>query len=262
MKIYISADMEGLPGERHWSDVNKGEKGYKRSLKEMTAEVSLVCKTLLKNGVGSITVRDSHGTAKNLNDLDLPDAVQLVSGWTDNLYGMMEFVSRSYNGAIFIGYHAPAGSKHNPLGHFYTTKAWRVKLNGEPLSELRLNTYIAAQEGVPVLCVMGDEDVCREAKNLIKGVMTIESWSQKSLTSGNKTLGLQIRKAVSAGLKLKPNIPKLPKHYDLEVEYHFSRDMRKVIGIKGIRVIKRAGNTVFFRANSLNNLLRTINSVL
>ncbi len=40
MKLYISADLEGITGVTSWSEVNYGGQGYEAACRQMTLEVA------------------------------------------------------------------------------------------------------------------------------------------------------------------------------------------------------------------------------
>jgi D-amino peptidase len=67
------------------------------------------------------------------------------------------------DGVAFVGYHAPAGAD-GVLAHTYLANSiTAVRVNGETASEGRLNAYVAAQYGVPVILVTGDDRACADA---------------------------------------------------------------------------------------------------
>ena len=43
MKIYISADIEGVTGVTHWDETEKSEADYKEFAHQMTLEVKAAC---------------------------------------------------------------------------------------------------------------------------------------------------------------------------------------------------------------------------
>ena len=104
VKIYISADMEGVAGIV--TDAQLGPDGFawQEACELFTDEVLAVIDELRSGGVTDITVSDSHGTGLNLKINRLPAGVRLVQAWPRRL-GMMEGIDESYDGAILLGYH-------------------------------------------------------------------------------------------------------------------------------------------------------------
>ena len=72
MKIYISADIEGVTGVTHWdeTDLGKGESSLFRE--QMTAEVVAACEGALQAGATEIWVKDAHDSARNIIASRLP----------------------------------------------------------------------------------------------------------------------------------------------------------------------------------------------
>jgi len=50
MKVYISADMEGITGVTTWDEVEKNHQSYEKFALQMTKEVAAACNGALKAG--------------------------------------------------------------------------------------------------------------------------------------------------------------------------------------------------------------------
>ena len=67
MKIYISADMEGVAGITAEEQTNPvGQPEYEYSCKLMTAEVRAACEGAKAAGADAIVVNDSHWNMRNI----------------------------------------------------------------------------------------------------------------------------------------------------------------------------------------------------
>ena len=130
MKIYISADMEGVAGVVTGDQLTPTGFEYQRFREFMTAEVNAAIDAAFAAGATEIVVSDSHGNAENLLIEKLPKNVLLVRGFPRPLM-MMQGIDESFAGVIFIGYHA---STTNPAGvRAHTISSARladVRLNG------------------------------------------------------------------------------------------------------------------------------------
>jgi D-amino peptidase len=74
---------------------------------------------------------------------------------------------------ILLGYHAMAGTLYANLEHTMSSATWHCfKVNGKPYGELGIDSEIAAESGVPVIMVSGDDKVCEEAAAWLPGVET------------------------------------------------------------------------------------------
>jgi D-amino peptidase len=163
MKVYISADMEGVTGVSNWDEVSKGHGDYDRFRRQMTREVVAACEGAIAAGAESIVVKDAHATGRNLDGRDLPPRCQLVSGWSGHPLSMVQEIDKSFTAALFVGYHARAGATGNPLAHtMSSSRVAEMRLNGSPVSEYVLHAHAAGLFGVPVVFVSGDEALCAE----------------------------------------------------------------------------------------------------
>jgi D-amino peptidase len=163
MKIYISADMEGVVGVV--TDQQLGPSGfeYNRFREFMTAEVNAAIEAAMEAGATEIVVSDSHGNGQNLLLEKLPKNITLVRSWPRPLE-MMQGIDETFAAAIFIGYHASTNSVEGVRAHTISSaRLADVRLNGVSVSEAGLNAAIAGQFNVPVIMISGDDAAVKEA---------------------------------------------------------------------------------------------------
>lgn len=172
MKLFVSGDIEGCAGLAMPAEAHKQEASYGNFAQEMTREVLAACEAARDMGAEELVVKDGHGDASNIDPLQMPDYVKLIRGKSGHPYNMMWGIDETFDGVLYIGYHAPAGNPEFSISHTSTGNSLYIRLNGEYMSEFMLNTYTAASLGVPVLFLSGDEAVCRLAKNLVPGMET------------------------------------------------------------------------------------------
>jgi D-amino peptidase len=170
MRVYISVDMEGIAGVVHEDQTNPLDPRcgpeYARFRRLMTAEANAAVQGALDAGATSVLVNDSHWEMRNLLAEELNEAAQLISGGPKPL-SMMEGVAEGHHAALFIGYHARAGTGNAILDHTYADRILDVRLNGRPVGEVGLNAALAGTYGVPVALVSGDSAVAAEARELL-----------------------------------------------------------------------------------------------
>ena len=82
MKVYISADMEGITGVTHWDEVDQHKPSYLKFQKQMSLEVAAACKGAKKGGATEIWVKDAHDSGRNILPEYLPGGVKLIGGWS------------------------------------------------------------------------------------------------------------------------------------------------------------------------------------
>ena len=175
MRVYISADMEGITGVTSWDETVCGKDGYEEAREQMNREVAAACRGALEAGADEVVVKDGHETALNLKPDQLPRGTRLIRGWGAAPCEMMLGIDRGrFDCAFFIGYHAEAGSAASPLSH--TTEYGILqasRLNGKPMGELDLNVLAASLCKVPPALVTGDQGICRKAEESYPGIRTV-----------------------------------------------------------------------------------------
>ena len=175
MKIYISADMEGVAGISSVEQTNPvGQPEYARSCQLMTAEVKAACEGATAGGATEIVVNDSHWNMRNIVHESLPPAVRLIRGSPKPL-SMNEGLDPSFGAVAFVGYHAPAGTSDAILDHTYTGESiYEVRINGQACSEARINAAVAGCFGMPVVFISGDQSACADARSFLPWIETVQ----------------------------------------------------------------------------------------
>lgn len=258
MKVYISADIEGIAGVTHWDETEIGKPGYEAFRTQMAAEVRAACEGAARAGATEILVKDAHDTGRNLTPADLPAGAQLLRGWASHPLAMVEELDRSFTGLILVGYHAPAGSSGSPLAHTLSTRLHAVEINGRPASELLLAAYTAAHVGVPLLFVSGDAETCAEAGRLSG---QIAAFSVKHGVGGatvnldaQRALG-GIRDGVAAALTGDPERCRivLPERFSVAVTYRDHPAAYRASFYPGAMI--ESPRTVAFEASNFHDVL-------
>ncbi len=173
MKIFISADIEGITGVTTWESTRYGGKGYEAACRQMSLEVAAACRGALAAGC-EVVVKDGHEDAMNIDPDLLPKGAQLIRGWTSDPYSMMAGLDETYDGVLYIGYHSRAWTNTSPLKHTGEDYLFNwIKINGEYASEFTTNYIVADELGVPSLLLTGDEGICEEAESQYPGIVTV-----------------------------------------------------------------------------------------
>jgi D-amino peptidase len=172
MKLYISADIEGVTGSTHWDETEKDKADYLEFREQMTAEVNAACEGAIEAGASEIWVKDAHGTGRNLIAAKLPRTVKLIRGWSGHPFWMMQELDHSFQASLLIGYHSGAGSRSNPMSHTLNGKSVYIKINDTLSTECLMNTYTSEFNGVPMVFLSGDEGLCIEVATLNPAIET------------------------------------------------------------------------------------------
>src|SRR5262249_13027981 len=173
LKIYISADMEGIGGVSTW-DVQAEPKGreYEKFRRLMTLEVNAAVDGAFDAGATEFLVADSHGDGQNI-DVELLDKRARLIRASPRPLGMMQGIDSTFAAVIFVGYHAREGAADAVLAHTFSGRL-AVKLNGVEVPEAGFNAAIAGDFGVPVVFLSGDQTIAQEARELLGATETVE----------------------------------------------------------------------------------------
>ncbi|WP_112246396.1 M55 family metallopeptidase [Kribbella monticola] len=172
MKVYISADMEGITGLVDAEDVQPPGRDYERGRVMMTEDVNAAVRGAFAAGASEVLVNDAHGPMRNLLPDLLDQRAVLIKG-RPKVMGMMEGLSAEYDAALCIGFHARAGIlgvlSHSFMGH----EIEDIWLDDRPVGEIGLLHATAAAYGVPVVLLTGDDAACAELTAWDPSVATV-----------------------------------------------------------------------------------------
>ena len=173
-KVFISIDMEGIAGIAHRKQVTRGIDDYQIGRELMTGEANAAIAGAFDGGATEVVVNDSHGDMFNLLPEQLDPRAELILGSPKVPMSMMQGFTADFDIAVFIGYHAAAGTEAAVLDHtYYGRILYDVRVNEESWTEASLNAAVAGSFGVPVGLVTGDDKACAQAEKQIPGVRTL-----------------------------------------------------------------------------------------
>ncbi len=187
MKLFISADMEGVAGVVRDEQTDPAGRDYPLARHLMTLEVNAAIEGALEAGVQEIVVSDGHWSGTNLLPEELHPAAELLSGYPRRLY-MAEGMGPGFDAAFFVGYHASAGTRDAVLDHSGADPRLvpEVRLNGVRQSEGSLNGYLCGYFDCPVALFTGDAAAVSEMHGFrleVEGVVVKESLAQQAARS-------------------------------------------------------------------------------
>lgn len=225
LKIYISADMEGVVGAV--SDEQLGPTGfeYQRFREFMTQEVNTAIEAAFAAGATDILVSDSHGNGQNLLIEKLPKNIAVVRSWPRPLM-MMQGIDETFDGVIFLGYHTSTTNMEGVRAHTMSSGSLAdVRLNGVSMPEAGINAAIAGHYNVPVIMISGDDAIVKEATALLGNIEgAVVKWaygfhSAKTLTpeAACELIADKVKKAIGRIKEFKPYKLKAP--IQLEVRF-------------------------------------------
>lgn len=240
MRIYISADIEGISGITHWCETKSDHPAYQKQAEQMSLEVAAACRGALNAGAREVIVKDAHEDGNNINHKLLPKEVKLMRGWSNHPYSMVEGIDDTYDGVVMLGYHSGAHSNGSPLSHtLYPETVRNIKINGQNTNEFLIHGYVCHSLDVPVVAVTGDEALVLMVRDFDPNIATLAV--QKGFGGANISihpdLALErIEAMVQRGIENRQNcIYHKPEQFELEVTYKHHTDAYKASFYPGVR---------------------------
>jgi len=272
MKIYISTDMEGLPGINSWHQVSDKDPRFLNKYLEETLEwvVDGVRASKQNAHVDQILVCDSHALGENISYdfTEYDDRIYLLRGGLRDYY-MMAGLDGSFSTVFFVGYHAGVGAIHGIMDHTYSSASVHtMKINGMRMNETLINAAFAGEFGIPVSLVIGDHALVEELKDTLKDTVLIETKTGLSRFAAIMKPKNVIKQEVIAGVKMaldrtydksiKPY--KFNPPYELEIEFNSTEMADESMLVPGIKRID--GRTVRYTCTSYPTLIQTMLAVV
>ncbi len=263
MKVYISADMEGITGVTHWDEVEHNKpSAYTQFQERMTKEVVAACDGANDAGASEIWVKDAHYSGRNILAEDLPVNVKLIRGWSGHPYSMVQEIDDSFDALMMVGYHSMAGKGGNPLAHtMSSSKLDTVFINGKQTSEFFLHGNIAAKHGVPLVFVSGDAGLCEEVKEVSPNTTTHatmvgvgDSTINIQPEASRKSIRTKVTSALSGGIT--NCVWEHPDSFNLEIRFIKQQAAYRASHYPGASLVD--DKTVAFSSQDYDEIMRCI----
>ena len=218
MKVYIRTDLEGVSGVAGAFFVKEqlGRPdlvGEGRNL--LAQDINACIRGCVRAGATEILVKDGHGGGFNVMRSQISPEAVLLDGQSPGT------LTPGCDGAaamILLGFHALAGTWGAVCEHtMNSSKIQNVWLNGRKVGEIGICAAAAAEKGIPVVMVSGDDKACKEAAEWIPGVTVCPvkkgfSCNGARMPSLEYTHRLITEKTEEALRNLPKNVPPLIEH--------------------------------------------------
>ncbi len=169
MNIFLLTDVEGVAGVDSTDQMDRKSPAYENTRKLLCKSINEAVSACFEANADNVYYLDGHGGGGNvIENLIDPRAQKCsIEEWVRLLK------SGSIDCQIDLGAHARAGTINGFLDHTIASKRiFSIKINGIEMSELSLHAALCGKFGVPVVAVIGDEAVCRQAKEYIPNCFT------------------------------------------------------------------------------------------
>jgi D-amino peptidase len=251
-RVYYIVDMEGMGSVVNIREViagNEGERYKDRTSTDywnfyrglLTDEVNASIAGARTAGARSFIVNEGHGGNLFANVLPWqldPDAI-LIRGYPKPLV-MSTAIDSTMGAVIFTAAHANAGAG-GVMSHTYAFD--RFAVNGQVLNEPAINALVAAEYGVPLVMVAGDDVVVEESKkifgpNLVGVVVKTAVGTSAAITHSPKKVQQMLRDSTALAVRRAMNGKYKPftlaKPYNVEFTVRRSFPQEFITGIDSL----------------------------
>jgi D-amino peptidase len=270
VKILIAADMEGISGVTNWNHVQAGHFEYPRFRKIMTEDVNAAVRGAFDGEASEVVVTDGHGSGNNILIDELDRRVKLNSG-NAAPYAMVQGVDvGDFEGVIFVGYHARAGTTDGVLAHTWSSqRVANVWLNDVVMGEYGLNAALCGHYGCAPLMITGDQTACAQAVALLGDLVTVEVKQATSFQSAECLQPYVAQNmiedgAVKAVQRLKngkaPRVFKVAEPINVRIEFRMVEMADSVSHLPGS--VRLDGTTVEFTSPDMPTAYRSFRAAV
>jgi len=266
LKVYISADMEGVAGAVTPSQLGPTGFEYARFREFMTAEVLAAIQGARDAGATEILVGDSHGNAENLLIDRLPADVTVVRSWPRPLM-MMEGIDSTFHAAVLIGYHSGTTNPRGVRAHTMSSANLAgIFINGVAMPESGISAAIAGRFGVPIVMISGDDVAVAEARELlgdiegaiVKRAISFHSAATLTPEAAQALIRRTVKSALDRRAAFRPYAVQTP--ITLDITFKNYRPAEILAYLPGIE--RRDAHTVRFRGRDMVEVSRFIEFVM
>ena len=171
MRLFVAIDLEGITGVVSEQDTARSGPAAEAARRHMRADLDAVLAGCLAAGAGEIVVCDAHDDGRNLDPAGLADSFVLISG-SASPHSMMQGIGPGFDGALFVGDHARAGTQAAVLEHTWNYKVFSARFGDLEVGELGMGALVAGHYDVPAVYLSGDDKAALEAQALVPGIVT------------------------------------------------------------------------------------------
>ncbi len=229
MRIMISVDIEGVAGVNETIQGRRGNPEYEVARRLMTQEANAAIAGAFDGGATEVVVADSHGPMRNIIAEELDERARLVSGKPRPL-SMIQGIDENHDGVVLIGYHG-AASNSGVMAHTVSGMAFHsIEIDGIRAGEPTLFGGYAAEIGVPLLAVSGDDCLAQEIADqfpsarriIVKEALGAHAANSLSPIRSRELIRREVTDAVTNSATAKVEAP---CHVPLDVAVRFHKSL-------------------------------------
>lgn len=257
-KIFISVDMEGITGVVSSQQSGNSGSDYNAFRRVMTEEVNAAIEAAIAAGADTFRVSDAHGNKQNVLPELLHPRAELVRGDPRPL-GMMQGIDATFDAAMFIGFHAMAGTPNAVLDHTMTGGIYNLRLDGKPMSEGTFNAAVAGAFNVPVIFISGDRAAVQQLKEFVGDVETAavkEGVEEATITVSPERGRSMIREGVTRAMQRFAQFKPYKAQGPHRIEIDFSSESAATLAGWVPTITRTSPRSVAFDAKDMSEAMR------
>ncbi|MCL7418241.1 MAG: M55 family metallopeptidase [Halalkalicoccus sp.] len=235
MRLLVITDLEGVTGVDSFYRTRTGREERKGPAMDRLAREVNACIEGVHSRAPDATVDvwDGHGSG-GLRKRDLEGGRYLGEG-------RPYFHLEGYDGVLFVGQHAMAGTPDAPLCHTYSSLAVDYyKLNGVFVGEFACRALLAGRQGVPTVFLAGDDKATLEARQFVPGIETAVTKYGTGRESARHRDPQAVERAIRGGTAAAVDrLGEIPPYtgisppYSLEIRYYEPSRISKIDRVGG-----------------------------
>lgn len=165
MNFLVMTDIEGVTGVTTFQQAENSELGRRMLMNDLKAVLAGI-----RDAGGEAIVYDMHTDGRNVDVTQIDEPVVMGKPICGDLWRGVGGVG--IDGLYLMGLHTMQHVENALLAHSYLREYDAIYLNGMLVGEIGMEAALAAEVGVPLKFVSGDDLGCREAEALGTGVVT------------------------------------------------------------------------------------------
>ena len=175
MEFLIACDLEGINGVvgEPYKGLLRELPDYQVAIRNAEKEINAAARALFDSGATKVALWENHGGGHNI-DVNNIDSRVVHLYHTPGKERFRFCHDHNFCGIIYLGYHAREGTLNAVLAHTYSSVAIQyVKLDGVPVGELDIDTYICTTHGIAPLFAASDDKCIAQFKELAPEAVTV-----------------------------------------------------------------------------------------
>lgn len=226
MEYLIAVDLEGIGGVVGVPNATlNGSGDYEVAKTNAVREINAAVAALFDSGATKVCVWDNHGGGGNLDFSKIDQRIEKIN-WRAYPYRLDFSVDHDFKGIIYLGYHAREGTFGGVLAHTYSSVAIQyAKINGTPVGELEIDSYIAATHGIPPIFLASDDVCTSQFKETSPATVTVNTKYGKGRNAAELRDEDEVVREIYEGVKksVSANIPTVSMKCPITLEVRYTR---------------------------------------